>query len=42
MANEGPAILWEQLKGKKVRTNDGRELGEIKDVDENYVRLRKA
>lgn len=42
MANEGPTILWEQLKGKKVRTNDGRDLGEIKEVDENYIRLEKG
>ena len=39
---EGPTILWEQLKGKKVKTNDGKDLGEIKEVSENYVRLEKG
>jgi len=43
MANsEGPSILWEQLKGKKVRTNDGQDLGEIKEVSQNYVRVEKG
>ncbi|MEP0825869.1 MAG: PRC-barrel domain-containing protein [Nitrososphaera sp.] len=39
---EGPAILWKELKGKQVRTNDGKDLGEIKDIAENYVRLEKG
>jgi hypothetical protein len=40
--SEGPTILWEQLKGKKVKTNDGKDLGEVKEVSENYVRLEKG
>lgn len=39
---EGPTILWEELKNKKVRTNDGKDLGEIKEVAENYIRLEKG
>ena len=42
MANEGPTMLWSQLKGKKVKTNDGKDLGEIKDVTESYIRLEKG
>ena len=42
MAAEGPTILWNQLKGKKVKTNDGKDLGEIKEVSESYVRLEKG
>jgi hypothetical protein len=42
MAGEGPTILWEELKGKKVKTNDGKDLGEIKEVAENYIRLEKG
>lgn len=41
-SSEGPSILWEQLKGKKVRTNDGQDLGEIKDISQNYVRVEKG
>ena len=40
--NEGPRILWAQLKGKKVRSNDGKELGEIKEVSQNYVRVERG
>lgn len=39
---EGPTILWQQLKDKKVKTNDGKDLGEIKEVTEGYLRLEKG
>jgi hypothetical protein len=39
---EGPTILWGQLKGKKVKSNDGKNLGEIGKVSENYVRLEEG
>jgi len=39
---EGPRVLWEQLKGKKVKSNDGKELGEIKEVSQNYFRVEKG
>ncbi|MEW6603716.1 MAG: hypothetical protein AB1351_03385 [Thermoproteota archaeon] len=42
MAREGPTILWEELKGKNVKTNDGKDLGAIKEVAENYIRLEKG
>ena len=42
MASEGPTILWEELKGRKVKTNDGQDLGEIKEVVPNYIRLEKG
>lgn len=32
-SNEGPRILWEQLKDKKVKTNDGHDVGEIKEMN---------
>jgi hypothetical protein len=31
----GPTILWSMLKDKKVITNDGKDIGEIKDISEN-------
>jgi hypothetical protein len=40
--NEGPRVLWDQLKGKKVKSNDGKELGEIKEVSQNYVRIERG
>ena len=38
----GPTILWSMLKDKKVITNDGKDIGEIKDISENYIRLEKG
>jgi hypothetical protein len=38
----GPTILWSMLKGKKVITNDGKDIGEIKDISDNYIRLQKG
>ena len=40
--SEGPRVLWEQLNGKKVKSNDGKELGEIKEVSQNYFRVEKG
>jgi len=39
---EGPTVLWSMLNGKKVKTNDGKELGEIKEISENFLRLQKG
>jgi len=30
--SSGPTILWNQLKEKKVKTNDGKDVGEIKEI----------
>jgi len=38
----GTTILWSMLKGKKVITNDGKDIGEIKDISDNYIRLEKG
>ena len=38
----GPTTLWRTLKGKNVRTNDGKDLGEIKEVSENYLHVEKG
>lgn len=40
--SEGPTILWGLLKGKKVRSNDGKTLGEIDKMSQNYIRLEKG
>lgn len=39
---EGPTILWGQLKNKKVRSNDGKDLGEIDKISQNYIKLEKG
>lgn len=39
---EGPTILWGQLKGKKVKSNDGKDLGDIDKLSQNYIRLEKG
>jgi hypothetical protein len=30
------------LKGKKVKSNDGRDVGEIKEVSQNFLRIEKG
>src|SRR5437763_2104522 len=39
---EGPTILWSMLKGKKVKSNDGKDVGDIKQVAQNFLRLEKG
>ena len=38
----GPTTLWKTLKGRDVKTNDGRDLGEIKDISDNYIHVEKG
>jgi hypothetical protein len=38
----GPTTLWKTLKDKNVKTNDGKDLGEIKEVSENYLHVEKG
>lgn len=40
--SSGPTVLWNQLKGKKVKGNDGKDLGEIKEVAQHYLRIEKG
>jgi hypothetical protein len=39
---EGPTILWGELKGNKVKSNDGVEFGEIGKISQNYIRVEKG
>ena len=41
-SREGPTILWSMLKGKKVKSNDGKEVGDIKEVSQNFLWLEKG
>jgi hypothetical protein len=38
----GPTTLWKTVKGKDVRTNDGKDIGEIKELSNNYIRVEKG
>jgi hypothetical protein len=38
----GPTTLWKALKGRDVKTNDGKDLGEIKDIADNYIHVQKG
>ena len=38
----GPTTLWTTVKGKNVKTNDGKDLGEIKEISKNYVHVGKG
>jgi hypothetical protein len=40
--SEGPTILWGLLKSKRVKTSDGKDLGKIDKVSQNYIRLEKG
>lgn len=40
--NEGSTVLWNMLKGKKVKTNDGKDVGEIKEISQNFLRIEKG
>jgi hypothetical protein len=40
--SSGPTILWNQLKEKKVKTNDGKDVGEIKEISQNHLRVEKG
>jgi hypothetical protein len=40
--SSGPTILWNQLKGSKVKTNDGKDVGEINEISQNHLRLEKG
>jgi hypothetical protein len=39
---EGPSVLWGELKGKKVKSNDGKDLGDIDKISPNYIKLEKG
>ncbi len=38
----GPTTLWRTLKGRNVKTKDGKDLGEIREVSENYLHVEKG
>ena len=38
----GPTRMWKTLKGKKVKTNDAKDLGEINKVSDNYIQIKKG
>jgi hypothetical protein len=38
----GPTVLWAELKGEKVKSNDGEKLGEIKEISQNHFRVRRG
>jgi hypothetical protein len=40
--SEGPTVLWNMVKGKKVTTNDGEDVGEIKEISQNFIRIEKG
>ena len=38
----GPTTLWKTLKNRHVKTNDGKDLGEIKNISDNYIHVKKG
>ena len=46
MENEGgtsgPTILWDEVKGKKVKSIDGENLGKIEKISQNHVMIEEG
>lgn len=38
----GPTILWRELEGKKVKSNDGKKLGPIKRISLNHFLIEEG
>ena len=38
----GPTVTWNELDGKNVKSNDGENLGEIKEVSKYHIRVQKG
>jgi hypothetical protein len=38
----GPTRMWKTIKGKKVKTNDAKDLGEIKKISETHLLLEQG
>lgn len=38
----GPTILWNELEGKKVKSNDGKKLGHVKKITQNHFLVEKG
>lgn len=38
----GPTVLWSELEGEKVKSKDGKKLGEIKKISQNHFRVKKG
>jgi hypothetical protein len=39
---EGPTVLWSELKDKKVKSNDDKNLGRIKRISDNHFKIEKG
>ena len=39
---KGPQFFGGDLKGSKVKSNDGKDLGDIDKISQNYIRLEKG
>ena len=38
----GPTRIWKTIKGKSVRTNDGKDIGKIKEISENHLQIEQG
>ena len=38
----GPTRIWKTINGKKVKTSDGKDIGEIKKISENHMLLEQG
>jgi hypothetical protein len=38
----GPTILWDEMKGKKVKSVDREKLGKIEKISQNYIMIEEG
>ena len=38
----GPTRIWKTIKGKNVKTNDGKDIGKIKEISENHLQVEQG
>jgi hypothetical protein len=38
----GPTVLWIEIKDKKVKSKDGKTLGQIKRISDNHFKIQKG
>lgn len=38
----GPKVTWDEIKGEKVKSNDGNKIGKIKEISKYHLRIKKG
>jgi hypothetical protein len=38
----GPTVTWDEIKDEKVKSNDGNQIGKIKEISKYHLRIQKG